>query len=189
MYGCFVTPSDDNGSRARPPSSFISLVSRLPAATELYALANWAADPGWWQPIAGAFSIDVPSGRIGVQVAAAATAGRLRSASAMSPWVHQRGIRLPAPTGAVTVDVAFGGAFYAALPASALGLWVTPACLPQLWSRRAGSSKAQLDSAGAARHSTDDRLSGSTASSCMRIFRRGGLPGAAERDSLRRRPD
>ena len=74
-------------------------------------------------------------------------------------WVHRRGLGVQTPSGPVKADIAFGGAFYASLPASSLGLRVDPACLPQLIN--AGRFLQQhLNDAGAARHDTDDRLSG-----------------------------
>ncbi len=63
------------------------------------------------------------------------------------------------PFGPARADIAFGGAFYASVPASSLGLPVSPGALPQLI--EAGRAiQRQLDAAGAARHDTDDRLSG-----------------------------
>jgi proline racemase len=159
MYGCFVTPPDDNGAEFGAVFFHQSGFSTA-CGHGTIALATWAADAGLVAADAGAFSIDVPSGRIGVQVRRGSD-GRAGAVSFCNvpAWVHQRGIRLPVPSGAVTVDIAFGGAFYAALPASALGLRVTLACLPQLV--EAGRLiQARLDSAGAARHGADDRLSG-----------------------------
>jgi proline racemase len=63
------------------------------------------------------------------------------------------------PFGDATVDLAFGGAFYACVPATALGLQVTPACLPRLI--EAGQFiQRRLNADGLASHPTDDRLSG-----------------------------
>lgn len=59
----------------------------------------------------------------------------------------------------VQVDVAFGGAFYASLPARRLGLSVEPGCLAGLIA--AGRRiQAALDASGVARHALDPNLNG-----------------------------
>jgi proline racemase len=159
MYGCFVTPPDDDGAVLGAVFFHQSGFSTA-CGHGTIALATWAADAGLVAADTGAFSIDVPSGRVAVQLRRGAD-GRASAVSFRNvpAWVHQRGIRLPAPSGGVSVDIAFGGAFYASALASALGLRVTPGCLPQLVA--AGRRiQAQLDSAGAARHGSDNRLSG-----------------------------
>jgi len=159
MYGCFVTPPDDAGAVLGAVFFHQSGFSTA-CGHGTIALATWAAEAGLVAPDADEFGIDVASGRVGVRLRRGA-GGRVSAVSFRNvpAWVHQRGIRLPARSGELTADVAFGGAFYASAPASALGLRVTPGCLPQLV--EAGRRiQAQLDSAGAARHGTDSRLSG-----------------------------
>ncbi len=159
MYGCFVTPPDDAGAELGAVFFHRSGFSTA-CGHGTIALATWAADAGLVPAEASAFSIDVPSGRVGVRLsrdaggrASAVTFGNVPA------WVHHRDIRLPALPGAGGVDIAFGGAFYASVPASALGLRVTLDYLPQLV--EAGRRiQAQLDSAGAAIHEADERLSG-----------------------------
>lgn len=171
MYGCFVTPPDDDGAELGAVFFHQSGFSTA-CGHGTIALATWAADAGLVAADATAFSIDVPSGRVGVRLRRAAD-GRAGAVSFRNvpAWVHQRDVRLPLPSGragpsgaagssgTVRADIAFGGAFYASVPASALGLRVTLDCLPQLV--EAGRRiQALLNSAGAARHGTDDRLSG-----------------------------
>src|SRR6185503_12193748 len=61
--------------------------------------------------------------------------------------------------GGVQADVAWGGAFYAFVPAAAFGLRVTPVDLPALIA--AGRSvKGALDGTPVSRHPDDERLSG-----------------------------
>ncbi|HZB22320.1 MAG TPA: proline racemase family protein, partial [Gaiellaceae bacterium] len=63
------------------------------------------------------------------------------------------------PVGGVRVDVAYGGAIYAFVPASALGLTIEPAALAELIG--AGRRiKAALADSGVAEHPEDPRLSG-----------------------------
>jgi proline racemase len=159
MYGCFITPPGDRDAEFGAVFFHQSGFSTA-CGHGTIALATWAVDAGLVAADAGKFSIDVPSGRIGVRVECGDD-GRAGPVSFRNvpAWVHQRGIELRLPSGAVTVDIAFGGAFYASLPASALGLRVTPDRLPQLV--EAGRFiQRQLDSSGAARHHSDDRLSG-----------------------------
>ena len=63
------------------------------------------------------------------------------------------------PVGEWSVDVSYGGAIYASLPASAAGLEVTPAHYGELV-RVGREIKWALDASDVARHPTDDRLSG-----------------------------
>ncbi len=159
MYGCFVTPPDDDGAELGAVFFHQSGFSAA-CGHGTIALATWAADAGLVAADATALRIDVPSGRVGVRLRRDA-GGRVSAVSFRNvpAWVHQRNVRLPAPSGTVSADVAFGGAFYASVPASALGLRVTLDCLPQLV--EAGRRiQAQLDAAGAARHQTDSRLTG-----------------------------
>jgi proline racemase len=159
MYGCFVTPPDDQGAELGAVFFHQSGFSTA-CGHGTIALATWAADAGLVAADAGAFSIDVPSGRAGVRLRRDA-GGRVSAVSFRNvpSWVHERGIRLPSAAGEVSVDIAFGGAFYASAPASALGLRVTPDWLPQLVA--AGRLiQARLNAAGAARHPADGRLSG-----------------------------
>jgi proline racemase len=159
MYGCFVTPPDDQGAEFGAVFFHQSGFSTA-CGHGTIALATWAADTGLVAADAAAFSIDVPSGRVGVRLQRDA-GGRAGAVSFFNvpAWVHRRDIRLQAPSGDVSVDIAFGGAFYASVPAGALGLQVTLGCLPRLV--EAGRRiKRQLDSAGAVGHPADERLSG-----------------------------
>jgi proline racemase len=159
MYGCFVTPPDD--PQAELGAVFFHQSGFSTACGHgTIALATWAADAGLIAADTQEFAIDVPSGRLRVRVQrdAGGKAGQV-SFRNVPAWVHRRGIVLATPFGEVTVDIAFGGAFYAALPAGSLGMRITPDFLPALI--EAGRLiQRQLDSAGAAAHDTDDRLSG-----------------------------
>jgi proline racemase len=77
--------------------------------------------------------IDSPAGFIEAHVAwdgRRAGAARFRN---VPSFLHTRDLRVDTPTfGPVTVDVAFGGAFYAYVDADQLGLAVTPSQLPEI---------------------------------------------------------
>lgn len=70
--------------------------------------------------------IDVPSGRVIARVRC--TGGRVSAVTFRNvpSWVVARSVPVPTSRGHVTVDVAYGGAIYATLPAAAVGLAVTP---------------------------------------------------------------
>lgn len=157
MYGCFVTPPDDDDAELGAIFFHRSGFSTA-CGHGTIALATWARQAGLIPPDEAAFSIDVPSGRVRVQLAGdgPSPAVTFRNVPA---WVAERDRVIDTPLGPASVDIAFGGAFYASLPAAALGLAVEPRGLPDLIA--AGRFIQQyLNAAGAARHPGDDRLSG-----------------------------
>jgi proline racemase len=159
MYGCFVTPPDDAGAEFGAVFFHQSGFSTA-CGHGTIALATWAADTGLVGPEASEFAIDVPSGRVSVRVRRepGGQAG-LVSFRNVPAWVHRRAVTVTTPFGPASADIAFGGAFYASVPARALGLRVTTDCLPRLI--EAGRAiQHELDAAGAACHDTDGRLSG-----------------------------
>ena len=159
MYGCFITPPDDEGAEFGAVFFHQSGFSTA-CGHGTIALGTWAADAGIVGPAAGAFNIDVPSGRVGVRLHRD-NAGRVSAVSFRNvpAWVSRRGITVATALGETTADIAFGGAFYASVAASSLGLAVSPADLPRLV--EAGRSIAgQLNSSGAACHDADERLGG-----------------------------
>lgn len=159
MYGCFITPPDDPGAEFGAVFFHQSGFSTA-CGHGTIALATWAADTGLVAPDTSEFAIDVPSGRVRVRIQREpdGQAGPV-SFRNVPAWVHRRAVEVTTPFGEASADIAFGGAFYASVPASALNLTVTRDCLPQLI--EAGRIiQRQLDAAGAARHDTDGRLSG-----------------------------
>lgn len=157
MYGCFVTPPDDDGAEFGAIFFHRSGFSTA-CGHGTIALATWAVEAGLVEASRKAFNIDVPSGRVQVQVR---DAGQHPAISFLNvpAWVHRRGLPIETPWGMVKADIAFGGAFYASLPASSLGLRVDVPCLPQLIDAGRYVQK-HLNDAGAAQHDTDHRLSG-----------------------------
>jgi proline racemase len=159
MYGCFVTPPDDGGAELGTVFFHQSGFSTA-CGHGTIALATWAADAGLVAADRDEFAIDVPSGRVAVRVqrGAGGAAGSVTFRN-VPAWVHRRGVTVTTPFGTGTADIAFGGAFYACVPAASLGLRVALQDLPQLV--EAGRLiQRQLDAAGAARHDADARLSG-----------------------------
>ncbi|MEP7026411.1 MAG: proline racemase family protein, partial [Actinomycetota bacterium] len=129
MYGCFVTPPDDGGAEFGAVFFHQSGFSTA-CGHGTIALATWAVEAGLVAPDRRSFNIDVPSGRVGVRL----PGGRHPAVTFLNvpAWVHRRAVPVQTPAGLVHAGIAFGGAFYASLPASALGLRVDVSCLPQL---------------------------------------------------------
>jgi proline racemase len=99
--------------------------------------------------------IDVPSGRVVARVACRARAVERVAFLNVPAYVIARGV----PAGDVRVDVAYGGAIYAFVPAARLGLPISAEVLPELI--RAGRQiKAALEGTDVAVHPDDPRLSG-----------------------------
>jgi len=157
MYGCFVVPPDDDGA------DFGVLFWHKDGYSTAcghgtIALGAWAVESGRVAaPADGEVDVvvDVPSGRVTARVRCAAGAVQEVAFVNVPARVTARNV----DAREVTADVAWGGAFYAFVPAAALGLRVTPEDLPALIA--AGRAvKASLDGAPVARHPDDERLSG-----------------------------
>jgi proline racemase len=159
MYGCFLTPPDDEGAEFGAIFFHHSGFSTA-CGHGTIALATWAIEAGLVAAKPGtSFSIDVASGRVGVTVSPAPAGGWAVSFRNVPAWVHKRGVAVRTRAGEVSADIAFGGAFYASLAAADLGLRVTTKDLPALI--EAGRSvQRDLNAAGAAEHPADPRLSG-----------------------------
>ncbi len=128
MYGGFITPPDDSeadfGVLFWHKDGFSTACGHGTIALGAWAVRTGrvaAAEDG-----ETAVTIDVPSGR--VQALVRRTAGRIDEIvfRNVESRVLERGIRLSTSRGAVEVDLVFGGAVYATLPAASVGLEVTP---------------------------------------------------------------
>ncbi len=128
MYGGFITPPDDAGA------DFGVLFWHKDGFSTAcghgtIALGAWAVRTGRVPSDPDgetAVTIDVPSGR--VQALVRQSAGRIDEIvfRNVESRVLARGIPLRTSRGDVEVDLVFGGAVYATLPASAVALEVTP---------------------------------------------------------------
>ncbi len=161
MYGGFVTEPDDEGADLGVLFWHKDGFSTA-CGHGTIALGVWAVETGLvpTQPDGiRDVRIDVPSGRVTARVAF--DAGMVTSVSFVNvpSWVHATGVDVGTDRGLVTCDIAFGGAMYAVVPASAVGLRVHPDDLPDLI--RAGRQiRNGLNAVGAAEHPGDPRLSG-----------------------------
>ena len=128
MYGGFITPGDDEGADFGVlfwhKDGFSTACGHGTIALGAWAVRTGRvpSDPDGETVV----TIDVPSGR--VQARVRRSGGRIEDIvfRNVESRVLERGIALTTSRGEVVVDLVFGGAVYATLPASALGLEVTP---------------------------------------------------------------
>jgi proline racemase len=136
MYGAFVTPPDDDwadiGVVFFHNEGYSTACGHGTIALVTWALASGrvAAAP---DARTASVTVDVPSGRLVCEArldeVGAVEAVRFRN---VPSFVLARDVTVRVARGPVTLDVAFGGAFYACVEAATLGLGLVPADLPQL---------------------------------------------------------
>ena len=157
MYGCFLVPPDDDGAALGVLFWHKDGYSTA-CGHGTIALGAWAVESGRVEaPADGVVDVrmDVPSGRVVARVRVVDGVVQDVGFRNVPARVVARRIR----AGDVEVDVAWGGALYAFVPAARLGLRVVPDDLPALIA--AGRAiKAALDGTEVSRHPEDDRLSG-----------------------------
>ena len=160
MYGGFITPPNDDGADFGVlfwhKDGFSTACGHGTIALGAWAVRTGvvASKPDGETTV----TIDVPSGR--VQARVHMSAGKIEEIvfRNVESRVLERGITLTTSRGDVTVDLIFGGAVYATLPASAVGLAVTPEHTADLIAI-GREIKWALNEHPAAQL-TDDRLSG-----------------------------
>jgi proline racemase len=129
MYGCFVTDPED-GLGDLGVVFFHNAGYSTACGHGTIALVSWAIESGRITAVEPEtrVTVDVPSGRL--STVARVEGGDVRSVRFRNvpAYVHARDLKI----GRFTVDIAYGGAFYAILPAAQAGLRVEPRQLPQL---------------------------------------------------------
>ncbi|MFP3914128.1 MAG: proline racemase family protein [Actinomycetota bacterium] len=161
MYGCHIVPPDDEEA-AFGAVFFHKDGYSLACGHGTIALGAWAVDSGRVEAAPDGETpilIDVPSGRVEARVrtrGGAVTSTVFRNVGA---YVGARGLEVATERGPVQADISWGGAAYASVRASHLGLAVTPDDLGDLISV-GREIKWALDEHPAARHPRDGRLSG-----------------------------
>ena len=161
MYGGFITPPDDDGA------SFGVLFWHKDGFSTAcghgtIALGAWAVESGLVAaPDDGEVDVvvDVPSGRVTATVRT--VAGRVEDVrfTNVPSYAFARGVEVATSAGRVTVDIGYGGAMYAVLPAAAVGLGVTARDYTDLIATGRQVRDA-LNHAQVAEHPDDPRLSG-----------------------------
>lgn len=161
MYGGFVVPPDDGGAHLGVLFWHNDGFSTA-CGHGTIALGTWAVDTGLvTAPDDGAVDVvvDVPSGRVTARVHRAG--GRTVAVDFVNvpSYVLARGLTVPTSRGAASVTLAYGGAVYASVDATSLGLSVDPASYGDLIAVGREIKRA-IDADGLAVHPTDPRLSG-----------------------------
>jgi proline racemase len=161
MYGCFVTPADDDGA-AFGLVFFHKDGFSTACGHGTIAAVTWALESGLVAAAAPVthLAVDVPSGRLAVEadVDADGRVGEVRFTNVAS-WVAATGIHVDVVGRWWNVDVSFGGAFYASVRAADGSLAVRAEDLDELTAVGRAIKRA-LDKHRAVRHPDDDRLSG-----------------------------
>jgi proline racemase len=129
MYGCFVTDPEDAGADLGVVF-FHNAGYSTACGHGTIALVSWALESGRIKAVEPEtrVTVDVPSGRLTTVARVSGgdvTSVRFRN---VPSYVHSRALKL----GRFTFDIAYGGAFYAIVPASQAGLRVEARQLPQL---------------------------------------------------------
>jgi proline racemase len=161
MYGGFVVPPDDDGAHFGVLFWHKDGFSTA-CGHGTIALGVWAVESGRVAaPETGSVDvpIDVPSGRVVARVHREGGRGVAADFVNVPSWVVARDVPVTTSRGEAVVDVAYGGAIYATLPAAPLGLDVTPANLDALVALGREIKWALNDSEHAV-HPTDARLNG-----------------------------
>ncbi|MGZ4613588.1 MAG: proline racemase family protein, partial [Kineosporiaceae bacterium] len=161
MYGAFVTPPDDDGAALGVLFWHKDGFSTA-CGHGTIALGRWAVDAGLVAAVANGITdvrIDVPSGHVTARVHT--EQGRVASVDFINvaSYVLAESVPVTISGGVVVVDIGYGGAIYAQLPAGSVDLTVDPHDLPQLI-HIGREIKSALNDSEHARHPTDDRLSG-----------------------------
>jgi proline racemase len=157
MYGCFLVAPDDDGADLGVLFWHKDGYSTA-CGHGTIALGAWAVESGTVAaPRDGEVdvTIDVPSGRVVARVDVDRGLVEKVAFRNVPSFVVGREV----PAAGVAVDVSYGGAIYASVPASRFGLRVVPDDLPALIA--AGRAvKQALEGTEVARHPKDERLSG-----------------------------
>lgn len=161
MYGAFLVEPDDAGADLGVLFWHKDGYSTA-CGHGTIALGTWAVESGRIPAAPDGstdVTVDVPSGRVVARVRCEARAVVDVTFRNVPAWVLARDVEVETRRGPVRVDLAWGGAFYACLPASAAGLRVAPADHTELIATGREIRDA-LDAAGRAAHPEDPRLSG-----------------------------
>jgi len=161
MYGGLLVPPDDDAAHLGVLFWHKDGFSTA-CGHGTIALGAWAVESGRVPaPDDGVTDVvvDVPSGRVTARVhTVGGLVDRVDFVNVPS-HVVATGIEVPTARGTVPVDVAFGGALYAHLDVSAVGLRVEPAAYAELIAL-GREVKAALADHPAARYARDERLGG-----------------------------
>ena len=161
MYGCFITPPDDDGADFGVlfwhKDGFSTACGHGTIALGVWAIESGkvAIDPSGVTDVV----IDVPSGRVTARVHTKGSVIESVDFVNVASYHMHSDISVDTSLGALTVDVSFGGAIYAQLDVAQIGLSVTPEHYGEIISI-GREIKWALNDSEYAEHPTDPRLSG-----------------------------
>ena len=161
MYGGFLVPPDDDGAHLGVLFWHKDGFSTA-CGHGTIALGAWAVHTGMVTPDPSGVTdvrIDVPSGRVTAKVHTRGDRVVGVDFVNVPSYVLHRDVPVSTSRGEVTVDVVYGGAIYAQLDVSGVGLRITPEAYADLIVL-GREVKHLLHATGYAAHPTDDRLSG-----------------------------
>jgi len=161
MYGAFITPPDDTdahfGALFWHKDGFSTACGHGTIALGVWALQTGRVSfsPTGLTDVV----IDVPSGRVVARVHAEGQ--RITSVDFVNvpSYVSSRNLTVATTRGPVAATISFGGAFYASVDATSVGLTVAPQQLQDLIAL-GREIKQKLADSPAAQHPSDERLSG-----------------------------
>ena len=161
MYGCFITPPDDDeadfGVLFWHKDGFSTACGHGTIALGVWAIESGkvAIDPSGVTDVV----IDVPSGRVTARVHTKGSVIESVDFVNVASYHMHSDINVDTSLGALTVDVSFGGAIYAQLDVAQIGLSVTPEHYGEIIAI-GREIKWALNDSEYAEHPTDSRLSG-----------------------------
>ncbi len=161
MYGCFITPPDDDGADFGVlfwhKDGFSTACGHGTIALGVWAIESGkvAIDPSSVTDVV----IDVPSGRVTARVHTKGSVIESVDFVNVASYHMHSDISVDTSLGALTVDVSFGGAIYAQLDVAQIGLSVTPEHYGEIIAI-GREIKWALNDSEYAEHPTDSRLSG-----------------------------
>ena len=161
MYGCFITPPDDDGADFGVlfwhKDGFSTACGHGTIALGVWAIESGkvAIDPSGVTDVV----IDVPSGRVTARVHTKGSVIESVDFVNVASYHMHSDISVDTSLGALTVDVSFGGAIYAQLDVAQIGLSVTPEHYGEIIAI-GREIKWALNDSKYAEHPTDPRLSG-----------------------------
>ena len=161
MYGCFITPPDDDGADFGVlfwhKDGFSTACGHGTIALGVWAIESGkvAIDPSGVTDVV----IDVPSGRVTARVHTKGSVIESVDFVNVASYHMHSDISVDTSLGVLTVDVSFGGAIYAQLDVAQIGLSVTPERYGEIIAI-GREIKWALNDSEYAEHPTDSRLSG-----------------------------
>lgn len=161
MYGCFLVPPDDMGADLGVLFWHKDGYSTA-CGHGTIALGAWAIQTGRVKGVADGDTdviVDVPSGRVTARVRCRNGTVESVAFRNVASYVLARDVEVTVLGGSVSVDLSYGGALYASVPASRFGLEVAPKCYTDLI-RVGRATKWALQGTELAQHPSDPRLSG-----------------------------